>query len=235
MRHRKAEASFVTLMIAIMAVGAANAQDIQYSEFLSDYSQLQKSSGVQMDYTYVAPGAEQRMSNYIAVMIDQPEIFVAPDSKYKGIKPDDMKALADSFRAGLAQALTESYLVVDQPGPNVLHLRMALSNVYLKKKRKRLLSYTPIGLVAGVAKSIVISDITKKIDLKGFTVEMEVLDSTTEERFAALLEIRSGTKAEPASWKDVEELIALYSQRVRCRLDNARVAESKRVDCLSDL
>jgi len=234
MKHRKAKTTFVAMLIAMTVFGATNAQDIQYSEFLSDYSQLQKTSGAQMDYTYLAPGAEQKMANYIAIMINQPELFIAPDSKYKGMKPDDMKALADSFRNGLAQALNDSYLIVDQPGPNVLYLRFALSNLHLKKKKKRLLSYTPVGLVAGAAKGVMIKDITKKIDLKGVTVEMEVLDSTTEERFAALLEIRSGTKAEPASWDDVEELVSLYSQRVRCRLDNARVAESKRVDCLSN-
>lgn len=234
MKHRKAKTTFVAMLIAMTVFGATNAQDIQYSEFLSDYSQLQKTSGAQMDYTYLAPGAEQKMANYIAIMINQPELFIAPDSKYKGMKPDDMKALADSFRNGLAQALNDSYLIVDQPGPNVLYLRFALSNLHLKKKKKRLLSYTPVGLVAGAAKGVMIKDITKKIDLKGVTVEMEVLDSTTEERFAALLEIRSGTKAEPASWEDVEELVSLYSQRVRCRLDNARVAESKRVDCLSN-
>jgi len=234
MKHRKAVARSVALLVAMMVFGVANAQDIQSSEFLSDYSQLQKSSGAQMDYTYLAPGAEQKMANYVAIMINQPEIFIAPDSKYKGIKPDDMKALADSFRTGLAQALNDSYLIVDQPGPNVLYLRFALSNLHLKKKRKRLLSYTPVGLVAGAAKAVLINDITKKIDLKGVTVEMEVLDSTTEERFAALLEMRSGTKEEPASWGDVEELIGLYSQRVRCRLDNARVGESQQVDCLSN-
>jgi hypothetical protein len=125
-------------------------------------------------------------------------------------------------------------MIVDQPGPNVLYLRFAISNLQLKKKKKRLLGYTPIGLVAGAAKSALTSDITKKIDLKGLTMEMEVLDSNSEEQLAALLETRSGKKDDPASWAELEALIAVYSQRVRCRLDNARVVEENRVDCLSD-
>jgi hypothetical protein len=200
---------------------------------LSDYSQLKKSSDEYMDYTYLAPGAPDKMANYSAVMIDQPEIFIAPNSKYKGMKPDDMKQLADAFRSAIAQSLSATYMIVDQPGPNVLYVRFAISNIQLKKKKRGLFSYTPIGLVAGAAKSAMTSDFTKKIDLKGLTLEMEILDSNSEEQLAALLETRSGKKDEPASWAELEALIAVYSQRVRCRLDNARVAEENRIDCLS--
>jgi hypothetical protein len=213
--------------------GSALAQDLNSSDFLTDYTQLTKSSDKYMDYTFLAPGAPGKMGKYSAVMIDQPEIFVAPNSKYKGMKPDDMKQLADAFRGAMAQSLSTTYMIVDQPGPNVLYVRFAISNVQLKKKKKGLLGYTPIGLVAGAAKSAMTSDFTKKIDLKGLTMEMEILDSNSEEQLAALLETRSGKKAEPASWAELEALIAVYSQRVGCHLDNARVAEDKRVDCLS--
>jgi hypothetical protein len=233
MKHRTTVARYLAIFLAMIAFGPVCAKDIQYSDFLSDYSHLKQSSDAFMDYTYLAPGAENRMANYSAVMIDQPEIFIAPNSKYKGMKPDDMKALADAFRTSMAQALADTYMIVEQPGPNVIYLRFAMSNLQLKKKRKGLLSYTPVGIVAGVAKSALTTDITKKIDLKGLTMEMEVLDSNSEEQLAALLEIRSGAKDDPASWAELEALINVYSQRVRCRLDNARVAEENRIDCVS--
>jgi len=234
MKHRKVGAISLAFFLMTAAFGSVLAQDLQYSDFLSDYSKLEKSSDKYMDYTYLAPSAPNKMANYSAVMIDQPEIFIAPNSKYKGMKPDDMKALADAFRGAMAQSLSATYMIVDQPGPNVLYVRFAISNIQLKKKKKGLFSYTPIGLVAGAAKSAMTTDFTKKIDLKGLTMEMEILDSNSEEQLAALLETRSGKKDEPASWAELEALIAVYSQRVRCRLDNARVAEENRVDCLSD-
>jgi hypothetical protein len=233
MNHRRTAVHFLAFFLTTTVSGSLIAQDFGHSDFLSDYSQLTKSSDEHMDYTYLAPDAENKMAGYSAVMIDQPEIFIAPNSKYKGMKPDDMKDLADAFRSGMAQALAETYMIVDRPGANVLYLRFALSNVQLKKKKKRLLGYTPAGLIAGAAKSALTSDVTKKIDLKGLTVEMEVLDSNSGERLAALLEVRSGSKEQPISWADLNELIGVYSQRVRCRLDNARVAEAIRVDCLA--
>ncbi len=219
--------AFLTIAVFVTAL----AQDIRSTGFLSDYSNLQRNFPGQMDYSYLAPDAPDRMANYSAVLVDQPEIFISPDSEYKGMKPDDMKQLADTFRNAMVQELSDTYTIVDQPGPNVLYLRFAFSNLQLKKQRRRLMSYTPIGLVANAVKSGV-TDITSKIDLKGLTIEMELLDSTTEEQFAALLETRADTEEEPTSWEELEALIVGYAQRGRCRLDNARLSEEDRVDCL---
>ncbi len=236
MIHRNVGAISLAFFLTITAFGSALAQDLQSSGFLSDYSQLKKTSDDKfMGHSYLVQGAEDRMANYTAVMIDQPEIFIAPNSKYKGIKPDDMKALADAFRTSMSQSLAQDFMIVEQAGPNVLYVRFAITNLQLKKKRKGLLSYTPVGLVAGAAKSALTSDITKKIDLKGLVMEMEVLDSNSEQQLAAAVEVRSGSKEEPASWAELEAMIGVYAQRMRCTLDNARIPEESRVDCVSGM
>jgi hypothetical protein len=235
MKHKRVGAFPLTFFLALVACSSAFSQDIQDSDFLTDYSKLQRSSDQYMGHSYLVQGAEDRMANYMAVIIDQPEIFIAPNSKYKGMKPDDMKALADAFRTSMSQALAQDYMIVEQAGPNVLYVRFALTNLQLKKKKKGLLSFTPVGIVAGVAKSALTSDITKKIDLKGLTMEMEVLDSSNEQQLAAAIEVRSGSKQEPASWTELEALIGVYGQRMRCRLNNARMPEASRVDCLSGM
>ncbi len=234
MTHRKAGATSLAFFLTMIAFGSALAQDLQSSGFLSDYSQLKETSDQFMGHSYLVPDALDRMSNYTAVMIDQPEIFIAPNSKYKGIKPDDMKALADAFRTSLSQSLAQDFMIVEQAGPSVLYVRFAITNLQLKKKKKGLFSYTPVGLVAGVAKSALTSDMTKKIDLKGLIMEMEVLDSNSEQQLAAAVEARSGSKEEPASWAELEAMIGVYAQRMRCTLANAHVAEENRADCVSD-
>ena len=235
MNYKRVGLSSLAMFLSVVVCGPAFAQDIQSSDFLSDYSKLHESSDEYMDYKFLAPGAPDKMTNYTAVMIDQPEIFIASNSKYKGMKPDDMKALADAFRSSMAQAFAGTYMVVDQAGPNVLYLRFAISNLQLKKHKRGLFGYTPIGFVAGAAKSAMTSDITKKIDLKGLTMEMEVLGSNGKEQLAAVVETRSGKKDEPASWDELEALIDVYSQRVVCNLDNASLAEETRVDCVSGM
>jgi hypothetical protein len=239
MKCKQVGAFPLTIFLAVAACGSAFSEDIHYSDFLTDYSKLQQlsdqNSDQNMRHSYLIQGAEERMASYTAIIVDQPEIFVASDSKYKGMKPDDMKALADAFRTSMTEALAQDYMIVEQAGPNVLYVRFALSNLQLKKKKKGLLSFTPIGLVAGAAKSAMTSDFTKKIDLKGLTLEIEVLDSISEQQLAAALEVRSSAKKEPALWAEVQALLGVYGERMRCRLNNSRMAEESRVDCLSDM
>jgi hypothetical protein len=220
-----------TLGITLSFTAAADKE--QFSGFLGDYSDLQQSSDAYAGYFYLAPNAPSKVKKYDAVMIDQPELFIADDSKYKGIKPDDMKALADGLRQALAAEISRDYHVVDVAGPNVLYLRLAATNLYLKEKKRGLFGYTPIGLVAGAVKSAVADDIANKVSLKGVTVEMEILDSETGERLVAMVERRAGTKEDAASWQELEMIFTEYGKRVQCRLSNAKLPKNKWVACRS--
>ena len=104
------------------------------SGFLSDYSRLKPVKGTEIRM-YTAPDAYEEFKNYTAVMIDQPELVIANDSRYKGFKPDDAKAVADTMRKSLSDAVTKGgrVAVVDKPGPGVLFVRLAASNIHLKK------------------------------------------------------------------------------------------------------
>ena len=83
----------LTILLGAFACAATPTE-----EFLSDYSKLQPVKGDENEKTWAVADAETRALKYKSVMIDQPEIFISPDSKYKGAKPDDLKALADELR-----------------------------------------------------------------------------------------------------------------------------------------
>ena len=121
-------------------------------------------------------------------MIDQPEFVIASDSKYKGVKPDEAKAVADAWRALIADTVTKNgrLFVVDQPGPDVLYVRMAASNVHLAKKKRGLLGYTPAGLVVGGAVAAG-QDMQQKIILQDMNLEFEFMDSQSQEVLAAIV------------------------------------------------
>jgi len=85
--------------------------------FLSDYSQLKLVEGREgRDYVYVAPESKQWIGKYRSVLLDQPEVFIASDSPYRGAKPDDLAAIAGMLRSTAAGALQQrGYRIVDQP------------------------------------------------------------------------------------------------------------------------
>lgn len=203
------------------------------SGFLRDYSKLQAAPDNPFEELYIAPDAMKRAAQYTAVMIDQPEIFVHPDSKYQGMKPDDMKAIADSLREAVAQELRGGYQLVDQPGENVLYVRLAIGDVMLQKKKRPILAYTPIGAIVHAGKNLA-KDVTDKIDLTDLKIEGEVLDSISLEQLGAMTTSRGSLSVDTAkavSWERLHELFATVGKRLRCRLDNSKVSEAEWTNC----
>ena len=227
--------AFLALTIGIFSVPSLAEEN--FSGFLGDYEELQPAEDVWLSYVYTGPDFRQKVSDTTAFMVDQPEIFIAPDSKYKGMKPDDMKMMADSMRAIFAEALVEEYQIAASPGPNTLIMRMAFTNLHLKKKGRSLLGYTPVGFVASGAKRALMNDFVDNILLTEVVWEAEILDSQTGERYGALI-INLGnkdTKKEFTSWEQLIEAIDVGAHRVLCRLDNAKAAEGEMRDCLAEI
>jgi hypothetical protein len=221
------------LLASTSVLTSAIAQEMISSGFMTDYSQLRKVGDGSADYRYVAPGAVDRLADYAAVMIDEPEIFIAPNSEYKGVKPKQLVALSESLRAGIASALTEDLFVVDRVGHNVLYISVAISNLKLKKKKKKPRNYVPIAFIAGSIQGAATTDISKKADLDSLVFEFEAFDSLTGERLVAVIDSLRGVSDDPVTWEDLDRYMVMYGQQVRCRFLNARLPVEKRQNCLS--
>ena len=208
------------------------------SGFLDDYSILESRAGDEIDRVYIAPGTEERLADYSAVLVDQPEVFMSPESKYGGAKPDHLKMLADSMRLTLVERLEEDggYEIVEEAGPGVVYVRWAITDLYLKKKKRGFLSYTPIGFVVHATAQAAIRDVWKKIDMVELNIEVEFVDGVTGDVLAAIVAERGARKTddqkqELVSWEELDATINTFGLRLRCSLDNARIEASSREDC----
>jgi hypothetical protein len=238
LRIQREENMKISNMLLTVALTLFAGQVLADIDFLSDYSKLKKPVDGLHNLRYVAPGAFKKLNDYNQLFIDQPEIFISPDSKYQGAKPDDMKIIADSLREAMSSEFRSSFEVVDQPGLGVITVRIALVNLHLKKAKRGLLSYTPVGAVAHATKSALEENITKKISLVEVTIEAEVLDSATGEVLGATIEHRGQAKdkkaklkEEASSWEEINSLLHTYAVRMKCRLDNARLPEGQQTAC----
>jgi len=116
----------------------------------------------------------------------------------------------------------------------VLYVRVAVGDLMLKKHKRSIFSYTPVGIVVHGAAGLT-KEITEKIDLKGMKIEGEVLDSRSLGQFAAFTMSRGslGGKAEgeATSWNELTGLFGVVGKRLRCRLDNSGKPESEWAPC----
>lgn len=232
MKTRKIMGWVAASGVALLSMNI-QAEELLYSGFLSDYSQLEKVTDGSMDYRYLPPGSEDRMASYNAVMIDQPEIFIANDSPYRGAKPKHLEALAEALRSELTSSLSEDLYVVATPGPNVLYMTVGISNLKLeKKKKKSILGYTPVGLVGGAVVGAATSDLAKKANLQGLVLEMEAFDSVSGDRIFALIDHLGSDTEQLVSWEELEAFMGRYGKIMQCRFQNARLPVEQRTNCL---
>ncbi|MGB5305105.1 MAG: DUF3313 domain-containing protein [Gammaproteobacteria bacterium] len=157
-------------------------------------------------------------TQYTKVMIEPVTVFIADDSKYKGLDADELKAMADGFREALTKTLEPDVPVVSQPGAGVLYVRAAITNVHMAKKKRGLLGYTPVGFVVTAAQDAA----GARVSLKNAVVEMELLDAQSNERLGVLVD-KTPTTADKKelSWDSITATFDYYANRFKSRLHAA--------------
>ncbi len=177
-------------------------------------------------FVYTAPNYHPR--NYSRFIFEPIEIWIDPDSEYKGVQPDELKKITDTFRKAITDGIGDAYPIVDKSGPGVAIVRVALTNVYLKKKKWKVVNYTPWGAAAkGVQKAA-----GNNIALTAVRLEVEMLDSQSGQRLRMLVDMQAGEKLRKklekekknaeTTWADVEKTLEVYAKRLRKHMDAVR-------------
>ena len=226
------------LLILIFGIGSYGLAHAQQDSFFTEPSLLKFWEKDTFDLGYVHPDIIELASHYTAVMVDEPEILIASDSRYKGAKGDHLKQLGDVGRMAMIERIEAGgWTVSEQAGPHVLYIRWAISDLYLKKKRRGYLSYTPLGIVVHASTEAAIKDLWQKIDIVELGVEIEWLDSTTGAVLAAARASRGarrkdGKRDQLVRWEDLDALFQTIGEQTRCHMDNNQLApDEKRMEC----
>ena len=162
----------------------------KYAGFLSDYSKLQPVQNDEGAEIYLKPN--QNWKQYNKVMLDRIKVWYKDDADYKGIDPTELKALTDYFQNAIVKALEPAYPVVTQPGPNVLRVRVAITDLIPTKPEMSVVTLVvPYAAVADVAAG----GGTGSTPYLGQTaIEAEFLDSRTNAVLAAYVDRQIGKK-----------------------------------------
>ena len=218
----KTKKSSFVLAIAILTlfVGIGWAADIPEPKFFHGTPHFEPDKEFPGAFIFRKPEVK---ASYTKVLIDPIEIWVAEDSEYKGIDPDEAKVIADNLRQTIVKELEPEYPVVEEPGEGVLGIRLAITNVYIKTKKRGLLGYTPIGFVVTAIGNLA----GLRTELNKATIEAELLDGGSNEQLAALIDPLGSDSMEEASWEELGKRLEAYAKRLRARLDERTGKSSK--------
>jgi len=213
---RSAWIVWLALALVLPALGCGSVRGRrgtpEESGFLRDYSQLQEREGYDAQLVYVNPRAD--WSRYAAIEIDSVTLWASQENVK--LSREDQKMLTDLVYKAMHEQLGKEFRLVEQPGPDVLRLRVALTQAKGAKVALRTMStLLPQALILGTAVGLS-ADTASTVGTA--TVEMELLDAITGERLAAAVDQRAGTKSllttrTFTTWGDVEAAANFWAER----------------------
>ena len=208
---------FIIVLTLSFTSQAWGADQPKLTNFIDEPPAMEPIPGMQGAWHWNKPGVN--FKSYDKALLTHIEIFIAPDSKYKGIDADQMKILSDSMRAVMTDALEPGTPVVSKAGPGVIILRLAITNVHLGKPKHQFGQYLPIGLAVSGIRNI--AGKSRNLSLKDASVEAEFFDPQTGERLAVRIDtkpLRSmSDESEEMSWETIEESLKVYGNLFRVR------------------
>jgi hypothetical protein len=145
------------------------------------------------------------------------------------IEPVVLQELADYYDHAITSALIDKYEIVDRPGPGVLTVRAAITDVKPASPIiNTISSVSPLGISIAVATKIVTD---KNLGTGEAASEMEIADSLTGERFTADVDRRQGGKMIFRDrWTDAKNAFDHWAKHLRSRLESMCCKDRNRAD-----
>jgi hypothetical protein len=209
-------------VMALVIAGCATteqAPNVQMSGFLGDYTQFHRGKSGQAEYVYRDMNVD--FGKYQKIILEPVQLWAAESSEsvLNSLSKEDQQLLVDYLYVSLSDAFKRDYAIVNQPGPDVMKVRCAITEAKATSPVKEIIStVTPYGLGISYAKHFAVGMHT---GVGIVSVEGEVLDSITGQRLAAVVDRRAGTKsffAKYTRWGDVQDAFSFWARRVQTNL-----------------
>ena len=218
-------ALIATATLVAGCAASQQAREVQESGFLgSDYALLRPGEEGEALLVYRNPDAP--WSSYDKIKLDPVTIWAGEGSEFEDFSQPERQELADTLYTMVNEELSQDLQMVDQPGPGVLQVQVAITDAQTSNPTMDTISTVlPQALLLSQAKGLV----TGKPGFVGeASVEVRATDGQTGELVAAAVDRRVGGKSvsgAPAdSWDDVREAYRYWAKQLRYRLCTERGA-----------
>jgi hypothetical protein len=221
---------FVAISLLVWLGGCAATQEaksVEKSGFLGDYSRLKPgqrgsffSQGAEDQALLVYQNPDVDWRKYKKVWVDPVTIWMKrEDSQLWDVSGIDRQRLAALLWSKLDESLKKDYETTSQPGPDVLHIQVAITeagpsqvvdDMVTSAALPAKLLLSPKSFTSGVAAFA-----------GSASAEMRVIDSATGTILLEAVDRRGGTKSVGGSWSswhDVEEAYRFWAEKIRYRL-----------------
>lgn len=229
-----------TLIVFLVISFSATSWAGQFGEykpqgFLSDYSRLKAEGGDSDAFLYINPKIDR--AKYKKVMVDRIKIYLKEDAESKEIDPAELMELSDYFHKAIVKKISPYYSVVNEVGPDVLRIRIAITDLVPNKVEASVVTLVVPYLWVAEAGSGAAENKAGSTPFVGeASIELETLDSVTSQQAAAFIDtqlakkydwthgVSTGVKSyikAYSTWDYTKKAIDHWVKIIRKRLDDA--------------
>ncbi len=167
------------------------------------------------------------LKNANKFILDPVLVYLLPEAQQRAIDPEQLAKLTQYFSKAIKDDLTHSgtYQIVTKPGPGVMVLRLALTNVEpAGAKENAALKGAEIAATHAVAPGA--SLLIPRVSVGKVSIEGEMVDSVTGDVLVAFESSKSGRRFFSGlkayeKWGDIDAAFRAWAKNFRERLDQA--------------
>ena len=183
--------SLVALLLLSACQSTSLIQDYttehQPSGFLSDYTKLEQSTGLDGEPVLRWISPELSNTKFNKLMISS-VVLQPTNNQTEEISSEALEEIRQYFDLQLKTALSSKYTLTDKPSDDTAQIKLAITGVQLESEGMKATEVLPYGAVIGL--------IRKATDTRNrevtVLVEMEILNSKTQEPILQLLRVGEG-------------------------------------------
>lgn len=199
--HRSALTTSVLLSALILFGGCAADYKVAPSGFLAEETYASLDDGEYQDQLVTWSNESVDVADYRAFLVDPIELRIDDDADARDMTDEKKAKLSEYFHGQVVDFLGEDHAIVETPGPEVLRVRIAVTDV---RKAVVALNIHPATSIAGFG-------------LGAAAMEAEVTDSITDELVFAMMGGRRGSpfgleKLDP--WGHAKEAMDLWAEHL---------------------
>jgi hypothetical protein len=214
------------VLMGMMFIASCATTTPSKTNFLGEYSKdLTPGPEGGVKQRWLKPGVN--FAQYNKVILEHVVFFFADDSQYKGIDSSELHQLAEQFDLAIVNALRGRYPIVTEPGPDVIRIRAAITDLKQSTPALGVLSTVTMVSPVGLGVNIVKKGTTGSWSGSGATsAEFMAFDSVTNQVIVAARDERSAKFTERyTKWGSAEEAFKFWGERIAKALDAAKAAK----------
>jgi Protein of unknown function (DUF3313) len=207
------------LLLVLLTGGCAHRRPVppaDASGFLDDYTLLREGGANELHLVYRNPKADWHA--YAGVLLEPVTLWRSGRKSLEPVPQEDLLRLVTDFQSAVRGQLERDFRFVDQPGPGVMRIRLAITDAHASDPVLDVLTASRGSGRPHPAGAGALHPETRRF-LESAAIEGDIRDSQTNTLLAEGVDRRRREIPASETWGEVDHAFTVWAERMSARLE----------------